>query len=329
MLTLEPTVAAFAALKQNLRLANGRILPFLSAKIDQALARGAGAFTWELLRAGWTDGAGGGSIPISISAFVDRYAEFTDESTAVAMGEILGGKRLSIDFEVHAPTRQRDLETTYAVRVRLTEADGTPCDGRFTVPSFVDAAGHEPYRLASAYTHKWDGPGAETRGNNGRDLVSTLVRDGTWEGTFFIYDRAHRDAPADAIAAAKAALARSILTALSMHPRCFVERPAGFSSRVWQVRMTLPRAVTLAWGGSPFVFTIPELEKRYFRIEGKYGLLLESGWRCTFVEGEWTGLCQSNGVAEHLNPTPMPVVKAALLEAVHDTLLANGVIVQA
>ncbi|CAG9185985.1 hypothetical protein [Cupriavidus pampae] len=330
MLTLEPSVAAFAALKQNLRLANGRILPFLSAKIDQALARGAGAFTWELLRAGWTGGSGDFPIPLSISAFVDRYAEFTDEQTAVAMGEILSGKRLVIDFEVHAPTRQHDLETiTYAVHVRLTEADGTPCEGRFTVPSFVEAAGHEPYRLASAYTHKWDGPGAETRRNNGRDLVSALVRAGTWEGTFFIYDRAHRDAPAEAITAAKAGLARSILTALSLRPRCFVEKPAGFSSRVLQVRMTLPRAVSIAWGGSPFVFTIPELEKRHFRIEGKYGLLLESGWRCSFVEGEWVGLCQSNGVAEHLNPTPMPAVKAALLNAVHTTLQANGVTVQA
>ncbi|TXI89194.1 MAG: hypothetical protein E6Q40_02640 [Cupriavidus sp.] len=329
MLTLEPTVAAFAALKQNLRLANGRLLPFPSAKVDQALARGAGAFTWELLRAGWNGAAAGNDpIPISISDFVDRYAEFTDESTAVAMGEILSGKRLVIDFEEHAPTRQRDLETTYAVRARLVDVDGTPCEGRFTVPSFVDAVGNEPYRLASAYTHKWDGPGAETR-HNGRDLVSALVRDGRWEGTFFIYDRAHRDAPVDAIATAKAELARSILTALSMRPRCFVEKPAGFSSRVWQVRMTLPRAVSIAWGGSPFVFTIPPLEKRYFRVEGKYGHLLESGWRCTFVEGEWTGLCQSNGVAEHANPTPMPAVKAALLAAVHDTLLANGVTVQA
>lgn len=125
----------------------------------------------------------------------------------------------------------------------------------------MDAAGHEPYRLASAYTHKWDGPGAETRRNNGRDLVSALVPGGTWEGTFFIFDRVHREAPPDAVVAAKAELARSILTALSMWPRWFVEKPAGFSSGVWQVRMTLPRAVSIAWGGSPFVFTIPELEK--------------------------------------------------------------------
>ncbi|CAN7772918.1 hypothetical protein [Caballeronia sp. LjRoot31] len=250
-------------------------------------------------------------------ACIDRLAELTDPATAAAVDVLFGGARLTIGVARRAVQPERFLDLAYDLDAELSGVgqDVTRRTRTFDLPEQIFASGNEPYRIDSAHTHRAR-VASPARSRDGRLLTAQLV-DGQWRGALYIYDAQHQNDDRRCKAWVKANLARAILLAVAPDLRCDVFRPFGYNDGVWRVRLVASSRVQAFWGGSPFVFRLPD--RPFHRVDSEKANWADLG-NGKLIDGVWLGDVYPNGSDGLKNPLSADDVRTAFLSSARATL---------
>jgi hypothetical protein len=314
---------AIKAVKQKILKATQDHFKVKDSYLNEAIARAYGENTFAALSARLKQNPGGTPEAFDRTAFVARLMEL-DQQSAEAVGVLLEGAQIRIDIEKRGPALQRRyLDVAYDVTVEVSgvAAEVLEASPRFLLPDFRMPDQREPYRLDSAHYHRVEHDFPVTRNHEGRQLMTAELINGRWVGGLFVYAPDHQVDDSSCLRAARAALVRAILPAVTSRLRCWIFRPDGYDYGAWRIQMFLGPAIREFWGGSRLAFSLPELAHRRVHATGEY--LFDSGVGL-FQDGEWQAHLYTNGIAEEKNPTSIGAVRAALISTVSETLRKAG-----
>jgi hypothetical protein len=102
--------------------------------------------------------------------------------------------------------------------------------------------------------------------------------------------------------------------------------PEDFDVGVYRVVLSLDAGERALVGNNRFVFQIPTLKARLFRVQTQFRFPKSPrtgpySFHGLFSNGEWHAIVQSNGVKEEQNPTTRTDIKTALEAAVAKALV--------
>ncbi|KVP28927.1 hypothetical protein [Burkholderia ubonensis] len=305
------------------------VFPVKLSHLQEACAAARGFQSDAAMVAAMNAGATFSAEDFSYLAFVDRLAALSsDPVMAEAAALALEGVTLAIDIARYSTARQRhDLYADWAYGVQA-QLMGLPPEAisrtsMFDVPDNFGATSNGPaIRLASAHQFKVDGDFAVTRRREGRELLTTRLIDGRWEGGMYV-DLPDTADDTRAIGSVKAALARAIVPIATSWTRCWIYRPDGYDEGAWRVQLSLGHAARAAAGNSNVVFDIPQHPQRLVHVDAGYLYDLNPDKRVfkgKVVDGTWSADVYSNGVSETANAVPIGALRAMLMRNVNVAL---------
>jgi len=103
-----------------------------------------------------------------------------------------------------------------------------------------------------------------------------------------------------------------------------ITRPEDFEYGVWRVNAWLEPEEMNAVGNDRFIFELPALPERFFRIDAPYKTPAPAGsaypFQGEFISGEWRGIVQANGVPEDMCETRLAQVEFSLRQSIEAQL---------
>ncbi len=109
---------------------------------------------------------------------------------------------------------------------------------------------------------------------------------------------------------------------------CNITKPKEFSSGAWRIEAKLGTQVKDLLKNSPLIFNYPQMETRRINFESvkqqKYCHDFIKG-EGVFIDGIWSGLLYSNGIAEDDNPITIDSYSGAFIQEVIDTIARSKI----
>ena len=102
-----------------------------------------------------------------------------------------------------------------------------------------------------------------------------------------------------------------------------IEQPNDFVHGVWQVVIVLDAEENELIQGQ-LAFDVPDIPERFFRVDpdfrGQPPFQSSYPFHGKFLNGEWRGVVQADGVPEERCVTPLKAIESALRKSIDDSL---------
>lgn len=255
-------------------------------------------------------------------ALIDRLQSMgVSRATAEATSAIIDGRRLVVNLQKQPPN-PRYSNSSYILDVQaLDHQQGSVTEPFFFImPTFGDA-NDVPYQVDSAYFYRHSSEFSVSRHPNGRGLLTVEGFDGRWGGGLYVYATRSQQDDRNCKQVVSAALARTILPAISPRFNCQLYKPDGYDHGAWKLRVSLGDAAKKLLGNERLIVQIPAQEKRTFYPDKGYRFDVD---RMEFKDGLLEAHIYTNGISEDDNPTPISEVRAETMRVIYTALEKLG-----
>lgn len=314
-----------AAFDQLVHAVHATVQNHFTLKFDhlrQGLCAGIGLKSHAALLGKLKDGHSVDMRKFNHLALLDRLQSMgVSRATAEATSAIIDGRRLTINLKKQ-PVNPRYSDTSYFLDVQaLDHQQGSVLEPFFFIMPLFEGENGVPYQVDSAYFYRHSSEFSVSRHSNGRGLLTVEGFDGRWGGGLYVYDHRSQQDDHNCKKVVSAALARTILPAISPRFNCQLYKPDGYDQGAWKLRVSLGDAAKKLLGSHRLVLQIPAQEKRNFYPDKGYRFDVD---KMEFKDGLLEAHIYTNGISEDENPTPISEVRAETMRIIYTALDGLG-----